>query len=208
MTFFLLVLGLAHAGPPDTLGLVAEPAEVVAAYSKAATQRGRSGAAAKLDCRPAFDGLLFCLTLVTPQGWRYATQGDVQTWGMTSEQAHRQAAQRLRTLGVAQRLSAQTVDGVPGSYHAARLDDGQDAAPLLVPERLAAHIGGPPVVAVPAQGALIAWVPDNPALDTVVAVGVRRMYEDSDHAISPRIYRWGKDGWMVWGEAKKPQAKP
>lgn len=203
-----MVLGLANGEPSGSLGLVAEPEGVVAAYAEAATKRGRVGAAARPDCRPAFDGLLFCLTLVTPDGWRYATVSDVKAWKMTSEQAHRQAAERLRAMSVKDRLKAQTVQGVPGAYFAARLDDGQDAAPLLVPERLAAHLGGPPVVAIPAQGALVAWVPDNPELDTVVAVGVRRMYEASDHAISPRIYRWGKDGWMVWGEAKKPPPQP
>lgn len=204
MSLFLLIGGLALAAPPGDLGLVAEPPEVVAAYASAAAKRDRKGAAATVDCRPAFDGLLFCLTLVTPEGWRYITAADLQAWRLSSEAAHMQAAQRLRALPIGPRLKSQTVEGIPGSYHAARLDDGQDAAPLLVPDALAAHLGGPPVVSVPAQGALIAWVPGNPVLDQVVAVGIRRMHDEASHAVSPRIYRWSKEGWTVWGEAKKP----
>ena len=205
MIALFLAVGLAHGGVPGDLGLVAEPPQVVAAYADAVRARGRKGAATALDCRPAFDGLVFCLTLVEPKGWRYATAADLGAWGLSSEAAHRAAAERLRVLPIAQRLQTETVEGVPGEYRAARLDDGQDAAPLLQPEALAKLLGGPPVVAVPAQGAVVAWMPGNPLLDKVVAVGIRRMHDAAKHPVSPRIYRWGKEGWAVWGEAKKPK---
>jgi hypothetical protein len=204
----LLATGLAAGEVPNKLGLVAEPAEVVAAYTAAVAARGRKGLAAQLDCRPAFDGLLLCLTLVEDGGWRYATAADLEVWGLDSEQAHRQAAERLRRLPLTGHLAAQAIEGVDGQYHAARLDDGQDAFPLLVPEALAQFLGGSPVVAVPAQGAFIAWVPGKPQLDKVVAVGIRRMHDGAKHPVSPRIYRWSEDGWEVWGEAKKPEPEP
>lgn len=199
---YLLLLGLAAAAPP--LGLVAEPSDFPGAYSATAEGLGRAGAASQPDCRPAFDGLLFCLTIVTPDGWNYATLGDLKRLGLGSEQAHSQAAERLRSLSVADRFGAQAVEGLPGRYHAAALNDGQDAAPLLVPETLAVVLGGPLVVAIPAQGAVVAWVPGNPVMDKVLAVGVRRMYDEAKHGISPKLYRWSKDGWIVWGEAVKP----
>jgi hypothetical protein len=205
VTALLLGIGLAQAGGPGSLGLVPEAPEIVAAYAAKAKAEGRTGPATRVDCRPAFDGLLFCLTSVQQGRWTYANQANLDEWGLSSAEAHSRAAQDLRRLPLADRLSPQSVEGVPGSYRAGQLDDGREASVLLAPEDLARLLGGPPVVAVPAQGAVIAWVPGNPLLDKVVAVGVRKMFDASKHPVSSRIYRWTPDGWQVWGEAKKPE---
>ena len=59
MNLLLVAIGLAQGAPPGALGLVAEPPEVVSAYASAVAGRDRKGDAAALDCRPAFDDLLF-----------------------------------------------------------------------------------------------------------------------------------------------------
>jgi hypothetical protein len=179
---------------------------VIEAYQKAAAAKGRSGDATKLDCRPAFDDLLFCLTKLEGDRWRYSTVADLQAWGLSSAQAHTQAAAYLRKLPLDSRLKKQTVQGVAGAYFSGRADDGRDVAPLLTPDALQTFLGGSVVVALPAQGAVIAWVAGRPELDKVMAVGVRKIYDQASHPITPRIYRWGKEGWEVWGEAVKPEA--
>jgi len=200
----LLALGLAQATDTRDLGLVAEPKNVVAQFRAAAKDAGQSGPDADLDCRPAFDDLLFCLTKRHGDEWRYATQADLAVWKLTSEQAHIEAVGSLHVVDLGARLQVQTVSGMPGQYRFSNADDGRDVAPLLKPDALAALMGGAPVVAVPAQGAVVVWKPGDAALDKVLAVGVRKIFDQASHPISPRIYRWNDGEWTVWGEAVKP----
>ena len=95
-----------------------------------------------------------------------------------------------------------------GHFWVANTADGLDSAGLLHPNGLAAAAGAPPVVAVPGKHTFVMWVPGDADFDKVLAVGVRRMFEASSHPISPLVYRWDDDKWVVWGEARATPPAP
>ena len=99
------------------------------------------------------------------------------------------------------RLAERTVADMEGRYFVAEVGDGQDAAPFLAPLALERLLGAHPVLACPADGAVLAWVPGSADLDKVVAVGVRKAHDSASHPVSPRVYTWDGAGWVVWGEA-------
>ena len=94
------------------------------------------------------------------------------------------------------------VEGFKQVYWLANEGDGRDHVPMLFPAALAAKVGKGVVVAVPARGVLVAWVPGDLVFDKVVAVGVRKMYDTLESPVSPLIYQWDGERWAVWGEAK------
>jgi len=195
---------MAQAAEPPRLGLVVASEAIQGAYKKAAEAKGSRGPAAQLDCRPAFDEVLFCLTELQADGWRYATAADLQAWGKTSEELHRVAVERMRALPLKSRLSSQRVQGVQGQMWLSNINDGQDAALLLSPAAIQEVLGGEAVVAVPTQGVAVMWKPGEPMMDKVAAVGARKLFEDAGHPISPKIFIWGEEGWEVWAEVVKP----
>ena len=84
------------------------------------------------------------------------------------------------------------------------VNDGKEGLFFHSPELFKSVSSGPLVVAWPKAGVVIAWTPGNPMLDKVVSVGIARMVEAADHAISALIFTHNGNEWMVWGEAKKP----
>jgi len=203
----LAALGAAHAAepiaPPLRVGLVAEPSDVVEQYRAQARAAGRSDAASELVCRDAFDALQLCLT-VRPEGaerWRLGTRADLAAWSGDAAAALAAGGTSAAAEPLKIRLQKRMVEGTEHAYWASDVDDGLDAAALLKPIELQLLIGGPPVIAVPAQGAVVTWVPGHPVRDEILAVGVRRMHEAAGHPISSRIYRWDGKRWVVWGEA-------
>ncbi len=204
MCGWLWLAPVAWAGP--VVGLVAEPEDVAEQYRAQARAAGRSAAASELVCQPAFDSIHFCLTL-HPEGavrWRYGTKADLTDWA-DAMTALGVAEATGRNVDILSRMQTKKVEGTSHEYWASSEDDGLDAAPLLQPGRLMKLVGGPPVVAVPAQGVVIAWLPGHPERDQILAVGVRRMHDAAEHPISPRIYRWDGKRWVVWGEVTAGQ---
>ena len=93
------------------------------------------------------------------------------------------------------------ITGMPGAnYWVSQAGDGLDAAGLLHPELLRDLAGTTPVVGIPEPGTFVMWIPGDPDIDKVVAVGVRRIYEVAQQPTSDRIYRWHNGAWQVWGE--------
>ena len=198
--FVGLLLAARAATPPDLRPAV-EPADFPALYAEHAAAQGRTGAAAEAVCRPFAEGIGLCFTLHDGAVRRYVTRADLAAWGMDlAAVAAVAVAAAAAAIGDA-RPVAQSIEGVAGTWWLGAEGDGLDAALLLYPDRLAARCGAAPVGASPEAGVLMAWVPGSAELDKVMAVGVRRMHDAADHPVSPRIYRWNGEKWVVWGQA-------
>ncbi len=194
------VRAAARSGTVADPGL--EPADVADQYRAWATSRGRSGPAAELRCRPFAEQVALCFSRVVDGGRRYWTAAEG-----VSVVALEDAARTAAAASIA-RLEPVAVEGFTARYFLGALGDGRDHAALLDPVALAARVGEGAVVAAPARGVLVAWVPGDAELDKVVAVGVRRMYETLPDAVSPLIYRWDGAVWRTWGEARAADQAP
>lgn len=183
------------------MGVGAWPDGFHAAFVAHQKERGRAGFSLEPVCREAATGLQLCLTLTEGETRRPVTLADLQAWDETPTAAFDRATERARA-GLAQGLERQSTEGVPGAWFLRSRGDGLDAAALLVPDLLAAHAGGPVVVAVPARGSVLFWTPGVEALDQVMAVGVRRTAEAADQPVSDRLYRWTGERWVEWGRAE------
>ncbi len=182
----LFMMGIASA----EVGAVMEPADVVEQYRNYAKSKKVSDDGATLRCRGVVEELQLCATIISDKGWRYATMADSEP-GMPA------------TVGKHGFVEADA-DGV-GRYWVRALNDGKEGLFFHSPELFKAVSTGPLVVAWPKAGVVIAWTPGNPMLDKVVSVGVARMVDVADHAVSPLIFIHNDQEWMVWGEAKKAE---
>ena len=201
----VVTVATAHAAPPPETELAwrlrAAPSEAVDAASAAALARGATGEDAIPACRRLVTGLVVCLTPAARPG-EIAMRGAILAAG-GSESAGFDAV-RDSLEGAWARVPAQThsVEGIKGRYFVRAAGDGFDSAALLRPELLARLAGADPVVAIPEDGTLVWWVPGDEDFDKMLAVGVRRMAEASPHPVSPKVYRYDGDKWVVWGQAR------
>lgn len=188
--------------PAPPLHPVAAPADAASRYREAALRAGLSGAAAEPICRLLAEQLSVCVVKGEGGSLDYATLADAASWGMDAEAVY-EAARAFAAAGITEgRPALAAVEG-GGRYWVSAEADGLDAAGLLYPDRLGALAGAEVVVAAPVQGALLLWVPGDAELDKIMAVAVRRMYEDSAQRVSPLVYRWKDGRWAVWGAAVK-----
>lgn len=190
MLFVLAALAAPRVDP----GLEAEGVE--AAYAEWAATQGREEAARKLVCRPFMPRAELCFTRVEGDRRLYFTEADGRAVDALELAGRGSANDSVK------RLLPVTVEGFKQPYFLANEGDGRDHVPLLFPSAIAARVGTGAVVAVPARGVLVAWVPGDLLFDKVVAVGVRKMYETLEGPISPLIYQWDGQKWSPWGEAK------
>jgi len=186
---FLVWLGAAYAAIP--VGAVMEPVDVVEQYRLHAMERGRSGAETELLCKTAVDSLQICATVLDEKSWRYATEADP-------------GVERPTAMLDEHGFKTKDAEGV-GRYWSREKADGKEGMIYVQPGLLTELSPVGVVVAWPIPGVVIAWVPGNPNLDQVMAVGVAQMVEASTHPISSVIYRFVDNEWQVWGEAKKPK---
>jgi hypothetical protein len=178
-----------------------EPADIATAFEEYAKGQGKSGAATRIRCRPLAEGIVLFFRFLDEGRLKYVTQSEVVAWRADDATLVAAATAHAATIDDA-RFERTPVDGTPGAaYWVSRKGDGLDGAAFLDPRRLERVAGGPVVVAMPAAGTLLFWRPDGGELDRIVAVGVRRMADASDHPISDRVYRWDGTVWRVWGQA-------
>lgn len=174
-----------------------EPEGVEAAYRAYAEARGRPEAARELVCRPFAERTTLCFTHLQAGARPYYTRADGQPVDTL------EAAARARAADTIKRLERVTVDGFAAAYWVSAVGDGRDHAALLSPDALRKRLGGDVVVAAPARGVLVAWVPGDLVFDKIVAVGIRRMYDTLPNPVSPLVYRWTGEAWGTWGEARE-----
>lgn len=171
-----------------------EPDDVVEQYRQHAQSKGQSGKSTQLLCKAAAEQLQICATVLSDQGWRYATHADAEVHSPTATLDGKRAG-----------FKEKSIDGV-GRYWVRDMNDGREGLMVVDPSSLKGLAPVGLVVAWPQPGVVIAWVAGNPNLDQIVAVGVAKMYEASNHPISSKLYRYDGEDWVVWGEAKKPSA--
>ncbi len=179
------------AGPDPSL----EGPTVLTDYADWARKHKLKGPAAQLACSPFADGLNLCFTRKDGDNRVYYTGAD----GKTADQL-RADAKGTEDAAVAG-FAPVYVDNYTFPYYLDAGDVRADAA-LLYPDALERKVGGKCVVAVPAQGVVIAWVAGDLDFDKIVAVGVKRMYETMANPISSVLYTWDGKRWVVWGQAK------
>lgn len=180
---------------------MAAPADQRSRFQAARNAAGVFGEAADAVCTLLAEQLSVCYVKGATGDLDYVTVADLHAWGMSEAQLQEAARQSALQGFSSERPTPSSVEGINGTWWLSAEADGLDAAGLLFPERLAQVAGAPPVVAVPAQGALMFWVPGDADLDKVMAVAALRVYDSSEQRVSPLIYRWSEDHWVVWGQA-------
>lgn len=178
-----------------------EPPDIAVAFEEFAKGQGKSGPATQIRCAPLADGIVLCFRYLHDGRLKYVTQSEVVAWHAGDAALVAAATARAAEIDDA-RFERTPVPDTPGAmYWVSRKGDGLDGAAFLDPRRLQRVAGGPVVVAMPAANTLLFWRPDGGELDRIVAIGVRRMADASDHPISDRVYRWDGTEWKVWGQA-------
>lgn len=180
---------------------MAAPSDLASRYREEAAHSHVKSDAAELTCRLLAENLSLCFVKGDGSDLDYVTKADLGAWGLDLAGVEALAAAAARSGLEGGRPARAAVEGMSGVYWATAEADGRDAAGLLFPDQLQAIAGQPVVVGVPAQGALLFWVPGDKVFDQIMAVGVRRMYEQSGQKVSPQIYQWDGAKWLVWGEA-------
>ena len=173
------------------------PAGIADTYRSFAESTGKTGAATELVCRAFAEAAELCFTRHEKGGRVYYTRADGKPAGeleAASKQAAREALQKLEPV---------RVDGFATPYWMRAEGDDRDHALLLQPDALKEKVGEGFVVAAPARGVLVAWVPGDVVFDKIVAVGVRRMYDTLPDPVSPLVYRWDGARWITWGSARE-----
>ncbi|MCK6508216.1 hypothetical protein L6R53_33465 [Myxococcota bacterium] len=182
-------------------GVAVEPPEEPVRQRERRAAAG--GAAAELACEPLAEAVLLCLTVQVDGGYRYATQADLASWGLSLGQARAAATARARaSLGPGRPEEVAVID-MPRTYRLSAEGDGLDHAAVLAPDLLSAWYGEGVRLAVPGRDVLLAWPAGDEELDRVMAVGVARIHEASDHPVTARVYTWdaAAGAWQVWGQA-------
>lgn len=197
--WFLTVI--ASAAIPLSVRPVAAPDDAPALFAEWASERGRAGEV--LACRDVWpDELLVCFTFEQDSVRRWVSDRDLAAWEVDLDGLVRAVADRAKA-PLAQRPRATRIDDMAGTYWLSAEGDGWDAALLLRPEWIVARVGGAPVlVAVPVDGTVLAWRPGDAALDKVLAVGARKMFEAQPAGVTAVVHEWDGERWRAFGEAK------
>lgn len=198
--WWLLVTITAMGGVPEGVRPTLAPPDVPEQYATWLEEQG--GEADELACTPFWpDEALLCFKLRDEERVRWVTAADLARWGVEVKELRRNVAKAARDR-VEEGLERVPVSDMDAHYWVASGEEGWTAAPLLHPDRLAAQVGGAPfLLAAPTDDTLLVWNPGDPELDQVMAVGVRRMFEEEDGSVSSMVFQWTGEKWRPFGEA-------
>lgn len=204
MRLLLPLLSVLLAAAPGPLLPQPIATSDVEAFQARAEAEGARPAAARLACEDLVEGIALCYRLQQADTLRFVTEADLAAWELS------RAALRATAAGVGKDspLQQRQIDG-GGVYYEIVSPQGHEALVLLHPEWLSA-LGPRPRVAFPARGVALAWAADDPEVDHIMAVAVRRAFEQYEGPISPTVLTWDVGRWRTWGEAKpkEPPAGP
>ena len=194
VTWFLTA---AMAAPPAGLRPAVAPWDAVEQYAAYAAATGKSGA---LACEPLWPmEARVCFKLRDGNRLRWVTTDDLTAWGTTASAL----VEHVRANHPEIAAEVVAIEGMDASYVRLRDGEGWAALAALDPRVVAAQLGGPPIlVAMPSEGVAVAWKPGDPAVDTVMAIGVRELYDAQPGAVSPAIHAWGAEGFALFGRAE------
>ncbi len=183
------------------------PTDFLEVYPAHQAAKGATGAALQPLCKEVVATLQLCL-VVTEGGTRRPVNGaDLDAWQepRAAAEARARAAAEAGFDAAVQLLPVEDTDL---RYGLRAAGDGLDAGALLLPERLAARVGGPVLLALPTQGTVLFWKQGNEELDRILAVGARRAWEASERPVTDAILRHDGNRWVEWGRATPSPAPP
>ena len=198
----LALVSLCLAEVPEGLLPVVDRASIQVVWSEQARAAGAEDEAAVLACQPFAEDLVTCFTVPQAAGRRMVTRQDLSAWQVQLPAVEERALAGVRGGLTAERPQSVQVEGDVRTYLLSAEGDGLDQAALFDPAALQERFaGGAFAVGIPARGVLIALPLGDRELETIVAVGVRRLWEAVEDPITPALYSWNGDAWVVWGQA-------
>ena len=208
MTWLAWLVCSALGGEPASANLRPVAADTDAPVRFAAWRASSGLSPETLACEPTLPkAVLLCFRVWEKGSRRWVTVQDLQRWGTDLPKVRAALADQARAKIAAAPLVP--VDGAAQSYLRLVDGDGWAAAALLVPDAVAARLGGAPVrVSIPAEGVLLAWKAAGPELDRILAVGARELYDTQSGSVSPSIFTWDGRVWMTFGEAVPTSPTP
>lgn len=181
--------------------VAAKVTSIAVAWSEAKTQLRPQFAPAeylakmKLAHEPFSGDLLQALVLDSEQTYRYVLEADLERWGVSLEDAVRVAGENLRD--ASKDISFSGAEG-PNRFLAFEIDDGYDAARVLIPDfrKLAAEeLGSPFYVAFPNRDFLIMWSKSvSPEFDAHIRQEVAKDFESEPYPLTASVFEATSEG--------------
>lgn len=198
----LLLVSFCLAAPPQGVLPLVDKLGLQISWSERARAGGAEGEAAVLACRTFAEELALCFTVPDGASRRMVTLHDLGSWQVDLAALEAVALEAAVAGVTPTRPQPVQVEGDTREYLLSAEGDGLDQAGLFDPVALQARFGGGDfAVGIPARGVLIAFPRGDRELETIVAVGIRRLWETVDEPITPKIYTWSGEAWVVWGQA-------
>lgn len=209
MSIALLLVGSAlatePAEPTSTIGISLEPPEEQMRFRERRAAAGADQPATQMACRPFMEALSLCFTWQADDGRRYVTQAELGAWSVSLEELELAATARASaSLGPTRPERTAVVD-LDKTYWLSMDGDGLDMAGFLAPAALEAACGENLRVAAPARDIFVAWNGGDDELDAILAIGVARIHEASDHPVTAKVFALDPTTatWAVWGQARR-----
>ena len=200
----LFFMPVAQATVPVHVQATLAPMDAPEQYQEWVASQGRSGG--ELACQEHWPGqALLCFRLTEGERRRWVTTADLKKWAVSLQEVVAAVSASMPTDCPG---SMSSVQGMKAMYWRAQPGEAW-ACSLFSPERLAALLGVKNVLfAVPAQGVVLAWAPGDDEMNTIMAVGVREMFDALDAPVTPWIMRFTGSRWVAVGEAVPTKQDP
>jgi hypothetical protein len=143
---------------------------------------------------PVADGLFVIYGIEEPgDKIRYVTYQDLRDWGVTHTTVHVTAVRNLQRKTAGARFNKLDTPQGDRPMFIWHLEDGYDAARILLPDWLAEFgdaVPGRLVLGVPHRNWLVAFGDADPELVRVVKRRVESEHHSADFPVSPFLYTW------------------
>jgi hypothetical protein len=196
----LALAWLAAAAIPDDVRPVASPVDVQAQLDRWRAAQDQEPAV--LACAPLWPEQAQLCFRRGASATAYVTVADLKAWKVDLDGLVAELRRRSEPKVEAQ-LRAIDIDGTTARYWIATGDDGWASALLLHPGAVSAKVGSPLLVAVPAEGIVVAWRGGEADIDKIVTVGVTQIHASRPGSITAVVHRWTGSEWVQWAEAVK-----
>lgn len=124
---------------------------------------------------------------------RYVSHQDLRDWGVSHTTVHVTAIQNLERLTEGQRVNKLDTPEGGRPMYIWHLEDGYDAARILLPkwlEEFAAAVPGELVIGVPHRNWFVAIGDEDPRMVEVVRKRVSMEHHTAEFPVSPFLYIW------------------
>jgi hypothetical protein len=198
-SFLPLIVSTALGQDSPTILPEVAPVGLPEAYAESRRAAGFSGSKTEPMCVSLVEELLVCFRIQREGRLEWLSKGDLSELGLLEEEFP-------GIVGEAAYPNPLVKKNVPGGgeWWQVEAEKGLQDLLFLRPHWLD-RVGEGAVVSIPAHGVVLAWKSGDAENDQIMAVGVRRIFEQADFPLSPKILRYSEGAWVVWGEAVLPQ---